>query len=167
MNFINCLRPSFVSLVSFLFHPPSSHRCRKKMSVNSHIMSFKYIPNIHIYPHILILKSELVVSVLLIIYIGRQVPVWSKTFHFKGDAEHGSENHPPGVADANVCIADPQGWVRWVLYSVTEYLDQVTANLRGDSERDLPDISWWFVLSLIRWYSSIFACWIMVGMDCY
>lgn len=82
------------------------------MSVNSHIMSFKYIPNIHIYPHILILKSELAVSVLLIIYIGRQVPVWNKTFHFKGGAEHGSENHPPEVADANVCIADPQGWVR-------------------------------------------------------
>jgi len=41
------------------------------------------------------------------------------------------------VGGANICTEEPQGWLRRVLYKVTEYLSQVTGNLRGDSECDL------------------------------
>lgn len=75
---------------------------------------------ISIYTHI-ILKSEIVVSVLCIIYIERQMCVWNKTSNFKGDAEYLKIIHQNWltvvgvcmiVGDANVCPADPQGWVR-------------------------------------------------------
>lgn len=106
MNLINSDPPSSLLLVfSSILHQGTG--VEKQMSVNSHIISFKYTDaqNIHIYPHILIVKSELVVSV-LIIYIERQVRMWNKTSHFKGDAEHGSENHPPEVADCGGSLCD-------------------------------------------------------------
>lgn len=97
------------------------------MPVNNHMISFKYTHA----QNILIRKSELVVSVLLIIYVERQVCVWTKHLILRGMLNMGLKIILQRwltvvgvcviVSDANVCTADPQGWVRRVLYRVTEY----------------------------------------------
>lgn len=144
-NLINYLK-TLLNLFLVFFSSIFCHEVTdidENMSVNSHVISSKYTHahNIHLYPCILILKSKVVHSVLLIVSGLLMVLKWNrfmcgtkkKKSPFLGDADHVSENHDPERAgcggsvqimgDADICTADmmrvhhkglgQKNWVPW------------------------------------------------------
>lgn len=82
----------------------------KNVSVNSRVISSKYthVHSIHVYSRILksevVLSVPLIVSVLLIFFEARQVYAWNKISHFLGDAEHVKLMIQRWLAVVGVCV---------------------------------------------------------------